>query len=107
MLEAHRTDHAENSYELAYPIYRVNFWERTDEMSAWKLDAHYLTGVDSVLEALAWVHRHARGRRFELFVEAGDNRTSGARTAPLVRLAGTNPNEPSPVTGALRTVSRT
>ncbi len=106
MLEAHRTDHAEHSFELAYPIYRVNFFE-PDTSGSWKLDAYYLTGVDSVLEALAWVHRHARTRRFEIFVEAGDSRSADARTAPLVRLAGSNPNEPSPATGAVRIVART
>lgn len=105
MLEAHRTDHAEHSFELAYPIYRVNFFE-PDASGSFRLDAYYLTGVDSVLEALAWVHRHARTRRFEIFVEAGDSRTPDARTAPLVRLAGSNPEESSPVTGAVKIVTR-
>lgn len=104
MLEAHRTDHAAHEYELAYPIYRVNFWEKPVDSFAWNLDAWYLTGVDSVLEALAWVHRHAQGRRFELFVEASEHRGDGPRTARLVRLAGVDPNATSPVTGAVRVV---
>lgn len=105
MLEAHKTESGGHSQELPYPIYRVNFWAMTEPERGYVLDAWYLTGVDSVLEALAWVHAHARGRRFELFAEAAENGGGPQRTAPLVRLAGSNPNEPSPVTGALRVVS--
>lgn len=102
MLEAHRTPAAEHDFELAYPIYRVHFW--VPGPRAWEQEAWYLTGVDSVLEALAWVHRHALGRRFELFAEAREHRGDGGRTAPLVRLAGVDPNASSPVTGSVRVV---
>lgn len=104
MLEAHRTHHPADAQERPYPIYRVNLWAQPD--GEWTADAWYLTGVDSVLEALAWVHAHAHGRRFELFVECGDNDPRGPRTAPLVRLAGHDPTEPTPVTGALRVVAQ-
>lgn len=103
MLEAHTTNEADHALERPYPIYRVNFWARDTRDGAHTLDAWYLTGVDSVLEALGWVHAHSRGRAFELFAEADDNEgTREHRTAHLVRLAGRNPNEASPVTGALR-----
>lgn len=103
MLEAHRTEEADHTLERPYPIYRVNFWAVAASDGKHALEAWYLTGVDSVLEALGWVHAHARGRSFELFAEADDNEgTRERRTAHLVRLAGRNPNEASPVTGALR-----
>ncbi|WP_052460691.1 hypothetical protein [Microbacterium gorillae] len=106
MLEAHRTEDAEHDYELAYPIYRVNFYAFAAPDGPWQREGWYLSGVDSVLEALAWVHARARGRRFELFAEAHSVSPSERRTAPLVRLAGSNPNEQTPVTGAVRVVHK-
>ena len=93
-MHATETVHAEPRSSVDAPNYRVNFWQPTPE-GAWSLDAHVLTEVKDVTEALRWVSEHSNGQRFELFVETDVEpvgRFGAPRSSELVRLAGDNPN---------------
>lgn len=95
-MRAHETVHAEPSRVLDRPTYRVNFWERPGADTGWQLDAFALTEVDGVTGALAWAQEHARGRRFELFVEIEAEPVHDFQTprrSDLIRLAGSDPND--------------
>lgn len=94
-MQASATVHSEPRDIVNAPAYRVNFWERPSDATGWNLDAHVLTDVSDVTEALQWVEANARGRRLELFVET-DVQLVGPfhhpRTAGLARLLGSDPN---------------
>lgn len=94
------TVHAEPRDSVDSPSYRVNFWDRPSPGFAWNLDAYVLTEVEDIAEVLGWVDEHARGRRFELFVESDDEPVrsfESPRTTGLVRLIGSNPNAGEPI----------
>tara|TARA_R110002124_G_C8819951_1_gene503865 strand:- start:27 stop:347 length:321 start_codon:yes stop_codon:yes gene_type:complete len=97
-MKAEPTVHSEELEELAHPVYRVNFWEKPISAAfGWNLDAWVVFGAADLDEVSQWVEDHAKGRRYELFVEAVSQTYSGLetpRTASLVRLAGVNPNDP-------------
>jgi len=89
------TVHSESREAVDSPAYRVNFWERALPERGWNLDAFALTEVENVTEVLRWVDEHARGRRFEIFVEMEEEPEASfhtPRTTGLIRLAGSNPN---------------
>jgi hypothetical protein len=93
-MQATETVHAEPRSSVDAPNYRVNFWQPTPQ-GAWNLDAHVLTDVPDVTEALRWVSEHSNDRRFELFAETDAEpvgRFDVPRSTGLVRLAGENPN---------------
>lgn len=95
-VRAHETVHAEPRQVRDHPTYRVNFWERPWPDTVWQLDAFALTEANDVAEAMQWAEDHARGRRFELFVEADDEAVHDFQTprqSNLIRLAGTDPND--------------
>lgn len=95
-MRAHETVHAEPRRILGQPTYRVNFWERPGPDTGWQLDAFALSEVNGVAEAIAWAEQHSRGRRFELFVEIGDEAVHDFHTprrSNLIRLAGADPND--------------
>jgi hypothetical protein len=90
-----KTVHSESRETVDSPTYRVNFWERPSPEQGWNLDAFALTDVENVTEALRWVDEHARGRRFEIFVEMDDEQEASFHTprkTGLIRLSGSNPN---------------
>ncbi|WP_202800890.1 hypothetical protein [Salinibacterium sp. PAMC 21357] len=97
-MKAEPTVHSEAFEELERPAYRVNYWERPgSSASGWNLDAWIVFDAADVDEASQWVKDHANGRRYELFVETVGEVYSGfeePRAANLVRLAGSNPNDP-------------
>ena len=89
------TVHSESREAVDSPAYRVNFWERASPEQGWNLDAFALTDVENVTEVLRWVDEHARGRRFEIFVEMEEEPEASfhtPRTTGLIRVAGSNPN---------------
>lgn len=91
-MEAHPTNHSENSEEITQPVYRVNFWVQPAGLG-WNLEAWYLTDCPSVHEAIEWADTNAHSRPYELFAESAENGHSEPRRAPLVRLSGQNPND--------------
>ncbi|QYH35843.1 hypothetical protein FFT87_07695 [Salinibacterium sp. M195] len=97
-MKAEPTVHSEELEELAHPVYRVNFWAKPLSAAfGWNLDAWVVFGAADLDEVSQWVEDHAKGRRYELFVETVSQTYSGfekPRTASLVRLAGANPNDP-------------
>ncbi|WP_200953368.1 hypothetical protein [Agromyces sp. Root81] len=95
-MKAYETGHAEPGEYLASPIYRVNFWERPAPGFAFNLDAFVLVDASGVDEVLQWAASGARGRTYEVMVEAAEEPVEPGlqiRTAALLRLAGENPNE--------------
>ncbi|GGR14446.1 hypothetical protein ACFOE1_12140 [Agromyces mediolanus] len=90
------TVHAEPRQSIGSPSFRVHFWERTSAERAWNLDAFVLIGARDVGEVLRWAEEHARGRHLEIFVEGDEqpaSRFDVPRTAALLRLLGSDPNE--------------
>jgi hypothetical protein len=97
-MESHSIGHAEPQFVIAAPVYRVQFWEQPALGYGYNLDAFVLIGAIDVHEALEWVQGKARGRIWELFLEATLEPEPvevglQVRRAPLVRLAGRNPTE--------------
>ena len=69
-MKAYETGHAEPDDYLASPIYGVNFWERPAPGFAFNLDAVVLVDASGVDEVLQWAATRARGRTYEVMVEA-------------------------------------
>lgn len=95
-MEIHATGHAEPTYGIELPIYRVQFWEQPAPNYSYNLDAFVLVGASSVEEALNWVVDNARGRIWELLLEIESEPVEAGlqiRRSALARLAGTNPTE--------------
>lgn len=97
-MKAEPTVHSEELEEVAHPVYRVNFWEKPlSAASGWNLDAWVVFEAADLDEVSQWVKDHANGRRYELFAETASQPYLGfetPRTSNLVRLAGSNPNQP-------------
>ena len=95
-MKAYETGHAEPDDYFASPVYRVNFWERPAPGIAFNLDAFVLADASGVDEVLQWAATRARGRTYEVMVEAAEEQLEPGlqiRTTALLRLAGENPNE--------------
>jgi hypothetical protein len=90
-------DPRDTRWEQSSPVYRVYFWQRPSaelgsdqERLMWQSEEWRLTEAADLHEVLAWANGpHARGRMFELFVEASSSDGLG-----LLRLAGSSPSDP-------------
>lgn len=94
-MKINETVHAENRYSTDSPLFRVNFWERHGS-DGWNLQAFVLSDAANVIEAIDWINEHKGGRTVELFAEVDDEPIHAfgvPRSADLVRLLGSNPNE--------------
>ena len=95
-MRAFNAVHAEPADQVDEPRYRVNFWHWPGVGYGWNLDAFILKGARDVREALEWADRHSAGRRFEVFIETGDDADESfdrPRSGVLIRILGANPNE--------------
>lgn len=89
------TVHAEPEDYEEYPTYRVNFWQSGPGQVSFNLEAFVVSGALDVNQVKEWIHDHAAGRSYELFVEVDGTVPDDyrkPRVAALIRLEGRDPN---------------
>lgn len=90
MIDIKETDREE------HPRYRIDFWARPAPGYAWNSDIWLIEDAPNVATVMEWADRHAQGRRYQLLVST----RSDTEHSNYILLMGSNPNDPSALSGS-------